>query len=1106
MSVKVWQEQVIIPTYEVGKPEKNPIFLEKRVYQGSSGKVYPNPVIEKIYDEKIDKAYSAIWMENKYVKIMLLPELGGRVQMAYDKIKERHFVYYNNVIKPALVGLTGPWISGGIEFNWPQHHRPSTFEATDYKIEENADGSITAWCSEVEKMFNQKGMAGFTLHPDKAYLEIRVKLYNRSLLPQTFLWWANPAVVVNDGYQSVFPPDVWGVYDHGKRDSSRFPIATGTYYKMDYSSGVDISRYKNIPVPTSYMAVKSDYCFMGGYENDAKGGILHVADRNQSPGKKQWTWGHSDFGQAWDRNLTDKDGPYIEIMCGVYTDNQPDFSWLMPNEQKTFTQYFMPYQELGLVKNASKEAMVTMDFEAAKASFKVYVTGDYTDLKVNIMHKGKTIYTKTLDMTPVHVLVDTVALPIGYTKQDVSIEVIDSMGRELVAWTPDEEEIHPTPPPATAAPEPEQLKTNEELYLHGLHLEQIRHATYNPMAYYEEALKRDPSDIRNNNAKGLLLMRRGALEEAETYFKRAVKKTTLRNPNPYDGEPLYNLGICQKLMGNYTEAYKNLYKATWNAAWKDSGYFAVAQITCINGDFALALEHAQDAIERNWNSHKARSLKASILRHLGRYEEALDWIEDSLEIDQFNMSSRYEQYLIESIQGHTTEADESLNELKALMRGHINSYLEYAIDYGNAGLYTEAFDFLNILAEGKAENQYPMVGYMMGAYAQLNGDLTLAKIYFEAAQKAPSTYCFPNKLEEMAALQIALTTNPNDGMAAYYLGNLFYDKLQYSKAVVLWESAAKQQPAFPTVWRNLALAYYNKLDKKEEARLVLEKAFALDTTDHRILMELDQLYRKIGKSPAERLAFLEQHPAGVEERDDLYLEVVTLNNTLENYDKAYALLMSRHFHPWEGGEGKVVGQYLHSIIEKAKLYLADNKAELALEWLAKTDSYPHNLGEGKLYGTSENDINYWKGIAYKMLGNESHAQLFFKLAQKGSSEPVQAFFYNDQQPDKILYQGLAARLLGNEKEARTIFNKMKNHGEEHIFETVKIDYFAVSLPDLAIFDEDFNNRNLMHCNYIMGLSYYGLGDNEKAKAYLTKVLELDQNHLGAQLHLAMCCV
>ena len=409
--VSVWEEEVIIPTYGIGKPDKNPMFFEKRIYQGSSGVVYPNPVIEKIYDEKQDKAYKGLFLENEYLKIMILPELGGRIQMAYDKIKQRHFIYYNQVIKPALVGLTGPWISGGIEFNWPQHHRPSTFSPIDYKIDENADGSKTVWVNEVEQMFHTKGLAGFTLHPDKAYIEIKAKLFNRSSLPQTFLWWANPAVKVNDHYQSVFPPDVNAVFDHGKRDVSTFPIATGTYYKVDYSPGTDISMYKNIPVPTSYMAINSEYDFVGGYEHDSQGGLLHVANHNTSPGKKQWTWGHSDFGQAWDRNLTDEDGPYIELMTGMFTDNQPDFTWLMPNEEKSFTQYFMPYRDLGVVKNATKDILLALDKKGNLAELKIYVTSFQKDINIYLSHNGEELFKDRASIDPKAVYFNRIGLP-----------------------------------------------------------------------------------------------------------------------------------------------------------------------------------------------------------------------------------------------------------------------------------------------------------------------------------------------------------------------------------------------------------------------------------------------------------------------------------------------------------------------------------------------------------------------------------------------------------------------------------------------------------------------------------------------------------------------
>jgi tetratricopeptide (TPR) repeat protein len=1061
--VRVWEEEILLPTYPVGEEEKNPIFLEKRVYQGSSGAVYPYPVVEKISDEKTDKPYHAFFLENEYLKIMVLPELGGRVQMAYDKIKKRHFVYYNQVIKPALVGLTGPWISGGIEFNWPQHHRPSTFLPVDCSIEENADGSKTIWCSEVERMFRTKGMQGFTLHPGKAYLEIKVQIYNRTPFPQTFLWWANPAVAVNDGYKSVFPPDVHAVFDHGKRDVSKFPVATGTYYKQDYSAGVDISRYKNIPVPTSYMAIESKYDFVGGYEDDTQAGLLHVASHHISPGKKQWTWGHGDFGRSWDRNLTDEDGPYIELMTGVYTDNQPDFSWLQPYEEKSWTQYFMPYSEVGYVKNATKEAIVNVETKDGKTDIILYTTAVYKNLRLSLTDKeGKVYLDKIVNTSPAEPYKTTVdtsyavgarrALPLQ--TNDLRFELRTEEGRLLLEYQAEKPDIKPIPDPARAAKDPKDIASIEQLYLTGLHLEQYRHATYNPFDYYREALSREPGDVRCNNAVGLLYLRKGRFAKAEPYFRKAIETLIERNPNPYDGEPYYNLGCCLKLQGKNDEAYKAFFKATWNAAWQDAAYFSLAQIDCIHQRWEDALDRVERSLIKNGHNHKARQLKASILRKLGRKEEALQWIEDSLKIDKFNVGCLREKALLT---GETLADLEKTYSLQ--LRQSEQDDLEYALDYAAAGLQEEA-------------------GVLKYSH-------------------------FPHRIEEVNLLQAAIKANPKDAKALYCLGNFWYSKREYPEAIDCWEKSAKIDNTFPTVLRNLALAYYNKLDKKEEAQQLLEKAFVLDTTDARILMELDQLYKKIGRTHRERLFLLELHLDLVEQRDDLCIERITLYNQLGEYAKAKDLMAQHQFHPWEGGEGKVTGQYILCRIELAKQAIAENRFAEALQLLLETETYPHNLGEGKLINAEENDIDYYKGIAYSKSGDKVQAQACFERATQGLSEPQQAFFYNDQQPDKIFYQGLAWRALGKEEKARSCFNKLIAYGEKHLFDTCKIDYFAVSLPDLAIWEDDLNVRNQIHCNYVMGLGYLGLNNKEKAQEYLSKINKLDINHQGAQVHLEM---
>ncbi|WP_299064570.1 DUF5107 domain-containing protein [uncultured Polaribacter sp.] len=1096
-TVKVWREKVVIPTYEVGTPEKYPVFLEKRVYQASSGAVYPHPVIEKISDTKVDKEWNAIYIENDYIKVMILPELGGRIQMAYDKVRERHFVYYNHVIKPALVGLTGPWISGGIEFNWPQHHRPSTYDPTDSVIEENEDGSKTIWVSELERMFRTKGMAGFTLHPDKAYIEIKAQLYNRTPHPQTFLWWANPAVAVNDHYQSVFPPDVNAVFDHGKRDVSEFPIAKGEYYKVDYSPGTDISNYKNIPVPTSYMAITSEYDFVGGYENDSKGGLLHIADHNVSPGKKQWTWGNGDFGKAWDRNLTDEDGPYIELMCGVYTDNQPDFTWMHPYEEKSFTQYFMPYYNVGVVKNATKEAMVNLEIVEGKARVKVHVTSTYNDGIVSLKGKNGVLLEEVVQLSPRNGFEQLIEIN-GSKFEDLEVSVSDKSGNVLVSWTPDKDLSTEIPDPATAAKEPSEIDSVEALFLQGLHLEQYRHATFNPMDYYEEALKRAPGDIRCNNAMGLLYLRKGQLEKAVSYFDTAIASMTKHNPNPYDGEAYFNRGLALNFLGKKKEAYASFFKSCWNAQWQDAGYFNLAQLDTFKGDVTKALDLIDRALIKNWHNHKARHLKVIILRKLGKLAEATKLIDDSLAIDKFNFGVLYERYLI-------SNKAEDLQAFKEIIRGYAHNYNEFSLDYAMAGQFDDAISLLKVFTNDN-ENVYPMVHYFMGWYFDQKGDAIQALECYKKAATMSEDYCFPNKIEEVLALQAAVKVNSKDCKAFYYLGNFWYANRQYTEAQTCWETSVKLNDGFAITHRNLSLLYFNKTAQRELARTHLEKAFSLDDTDARLLMELDQFYKKINVSVDERLALLEKHIDLTNSRDDLYLERVALYNTIGNFEKSSDLMSKRQFHPWEGGEGKVPFQYLTSQVELAKKHINLNNFDKAITCLEQAKIYPHNLGEGKLDGTQENDINYWLGCAYQGLGEQEKATKFFELASEGLSDPSPAIFYNDQQPDKIFYQGLALQKLNRNEEANIRFQNLINYGNEHMNDEVKLDYFAISLPDLLIWEEDLNDINKIHCNYLIGLGELGLNNHEKASASFGKVNLMDLYHLPAFLHSKLVAV
>ncbi|GGG62627.1 tetratricopeptide repeat protein [Paenibacillus radicis (ex Gao et al. 2016)] len=1106
-AVRIWEEEVTIPTYGIGAPDRNPMFLEKRVYQGSTGKVYPHPVVDKIEDEKKDQSYKLAILENEYVRIEIMPELGGRIYRALDKTNDYDFVYYNRVIKPALVGLAGPWISGGIEFNWPQHHRPNTYGPVEYRLTEGEDGSATVWISEIDRMYGTKVTAGFTLYPGKAYLEVSAQLYNRTTLPQTFLWWANPAVAVNDDTQSVFPPDVTAVFDHGKRDVSRFPIATGTYYKMDYSEGVDISRYRNIPVPTSYMAYKSDYNFVGGYDHGVQAGLLHVANHFVSPGKKQWTWGNGEFGQAWDRNLTDEDGPYIELMTGMYTDNQPDFTWLQPYEEKTFKQYFMPYKDVGVVKNASIDAAVNLevDEETGKATVLAYATSVFTGAVIELKGSRRSYFRETVELSPVSTFKSVVALDEGDLPHDLIVSIRDANGKLLISYRPAKPSIEEVPDAAQPLPEPQELRTNEQLYLAGLHLEQYRHATFEPASYYLEGLKRDPSDIRINVAYGTLLLRQGLFKEAEGHLRKAIASMTWRNPNPYDSEALYQLGLALKLQDRPEEAFAVFYKAVWSAAWQDAGYFNLARIASANGSFAEALELVDRALIRNSRNYKSRHLRAALLRKLGRLTEAVAYAKETLGIDVADFGAARELGLALAEQGLSAEADAAVAELGRLMRNDPHNYLSLASDYAESGLYAEAIDVLNVLvSQTPAADVYPMVYYTLGYLHERAGQPEQAAVARKAGQIAKPDYCFPNSLFELLVLESAVQADSSDARALYYLGNLLYDKKRHGEAIAKWEASRTLNDGFATVHRNLALAYFNKLGDSKAALESLEQAFACGPEDARVFYELDQLYKKLGYAPQVRLNGLEQHLNLVQLRDDLYLEYVALFNALGRHEEAAGKLAARKFHPWEGGEGKTTGQHVLSRVEWAKHEIAEGRYAHAAELLQEALVYPENLGEGKLDGAQENNVHYHLGRAYLGLQQTEQAERHFRIASQGLEEPASAMYYNDQPPDMIFYQGMAWQQLGDLKEAKRRFNKLIDYGEKHIRDDVKFDYFAVSLPDFLVFEDDLNKRNEIHCRYMIGLGLIGLGRYAEARVQLNEALAMEPNHQGAKLHLGLC--
>jgi tetratricopeptide (TPR) repeat protein len=1073
--VRCWEERVVIPTYPVQAADPNPMFLEKRVYQGSSGKVYPNAFTDRVALEKVDISYRAILLENEFIRLMILPEIGGRIHVGLDKTNHYDFFYRQQVIKPALVGLLGPWISGGVEFNWPQHHRPSTYMPVHASIEEHPDGGRTVWLSEHDPMQRMKGMVGICLSPGKAIVEAKVRLYNRTGLPQTFLWWANVAVSVHDEYQAFFPPDVSFVADHAKRAITSFPVARGLYYGVDYRPGTDISWYKNIPVPTSYMVTESKFDFCGGFDHSRKAGLIHTSNHHVAPGKKLWTWGNSEFGYAWDRNLTDEDGPYVELMAGAFTDNQPDFSWLQPYETKTVSQHWYPIQEIGPAKNANTEVAVNLEVDDAGVRMGVCVTSCRT-VRLLLAHSGHTLMEEELEMAPGHPYIRMIEAP-SSKPHEYRLAVLDSEGNELIAFQPEIPVERKLPEAASEPLPPEQIQSAEELYLTGLHLEQYRHATRLPEAYWREGLKRDPEDARLNNAMGLMYLRKGQFSQAEEHFVRAVRRLTIRNPNPYDGEPFYNLGLARMYMGKNSAAYDALHKSVWNYAWQSAGYYALACINCERGNPTLALEQAEQCLSTNTNNLKARALKASLLRKMGRTKEAEAIVSKTLTLDRLDFRMMAERFL-------ASRDKQDLDAYCLALEGDEQTLLDVSYDLAWAGLQDEAFALLKGCSQDSRWG-HPMLWYTLSWLASWLGLEQESRYYAAQGEAADPNYCFPARVEEMIVLEDALKRNPLSPKAQYYLGNLYYDKRRYEDAIACWRRSVELDSGFSIPWRNLGIAEFNVLQNPQEADRMYQRAFAANPADARVLYEWDQLKKRTGSvTPEERLRCLEEHRGLVANRDDLTVEYVTLLNQCGRWNEALQQLSARRFSPWEGGEGLVSAQYVHAHRSLGEAALVSERYADALRHFEDARNFPQNLGEGKHLLTLERDLDYFSGLAAEQLGETLLATRYWCAA----AAPLRAVSIHSY------FQAKALSALGEEQAAHSVLSSLAEFAATQIRTESKIDYFATSLPNLLLFDYDLQKRNRIESSVLSALASDGLGNREKAIRELEEVIRDDRNH------------
>jgi tetratricopeptide (TPR) repeat protein len=1087
--VKVWEESLVIPTYLTGEPEKFPLFYSGRAYQGAKGPVYPYPMLDELTDVREEKTYKALYLENDYIRICVLPEIGGRIFSALDKTNNYDFFYRQHVIKPALIGMLGAWISGGVEWNFPHHHRATSFMPVDYTLTENPDGSKTIWVGEMEIRHRMKWIIGLTLYPDKSYLEAKVKLFNRTPFAHSMLYWANVAVHASEDYQIIFPPSTEFATFHGKNQFSHWPISTDVFNRVDYTRGVDISWYKSHPAPTSFFAWNCEEDFLAGYDHGKEAGVVYVADHHTAPGKKFWTWGTGTQGLMWEKILTDRDGPYIELMAGAYSDNQPDYSWIQPYETREVKQYWFPLRKIQGLKKANLEAAVNLEVAPeGKARIGINTTSAHQGAKVVLEEKEKVLFAQIVDTAPDSPYFEEIELPPHVKEEHLHLILYSPSGKELISYIPVKRNGRKLPEPVKPPPTAEKIETVEGLYQTGLRLEQFYNPAFEPYPYYEEALRRDPENSLVNTALAILYLKRGMFSLAEKRLKLALHRVTKDYVRPKDGEAYYYLGIALRFQNRNKEAYDAFQKAAWSYAWRASSYYCLAELDCVRRDYAKALEFLDRSLSYNeWNL-RACSLKASLLRKMGKMEEASEITNRILQLDPLNFWAGNELYLQMAGKGQMVGANEYLDRLTTRMRDAVQNYLELAIDYGNCGLLDEAIDVLSRLETSKNRQsaQFPLVYYYLGYFLDNKGKEKDSPRYYTKASQMPPDYCFPFRLESIDVIGLALKKNPADARAPYYLGNLLFD-LQPEKAIELWESAVSLDRGFALAYRNLGWAYARVSNDIPKAIECLEKARILAQHEPRIYYELDQMYEAGGIPPRQRLALLAENHQVVEQRDNALSREIILLVQLGAYDRALELLQKHHFHVWEGG-GRIHSVFVDANLLQGQRHFVSKHYEEALQYYLDALEYPENLEVGKpVRGGGEPRVYYFIGTAYEAMGEGDKAREWFE-----HSVSVKAGW-----SESSFYQGMCLRKLGRQDESLQTLEGLKEFAQKRLQAAEVMDFFA------KFGERQSAAARRSQSHYLLGLSFLGMGEKEDARTEFEKACELDMNHYWAKHYLSM---
>ncbi len=959
--VRAWEGEIAIPTYPIYGADVNP-----KIFELEGSIVYPYTMQDHLSTVKEDRTYRAVFLENEYLKVTCLPQIGGRIHSVLDKTTNEQMFHLNNVIKPGLIAMRGAWVSGGIEWNrGPQGHTVTSFSPVNVVSQTHEDGSASLVIGYREMNFHTRWNVVLTLHPGKAYLDESIRIYNPTDGTHSYYFWNNTAFPCVPGTRFIYPMTLGT--DHGGTNFFQWPI----------DNGRDLTWLKNYDEPTSVFAYECAFDFFGAYEVDSDRGIVQYGNHEIITGKKAWTWGQSGDGLASQAALTDEDGPYIEVQSGPLR-TQADYGLLGPREEIAWREWWYPVHGLGDgFEYATRDAAVQTYRKDGDLEIRVLATGEFDDARCVITRDGTVLREETVDLSPVAPVVLTQT---GAAEAPVAIR-IETAEREVLA-----EYVSPLPIPERTPPpldEPDPVTTAEQAWLEGVTAEERIDRTAAREAY-ERALTFDADFVPALRSLAVLDLEAGLYDAAAERLEQALDR------NPKDDLLWYYLGAARLGQNRAEDAASCGYRVIGLLDERSLGYDLVGRALMRQGLHANAIRAFEQAVTLNPADSRARDHWLAALYAAGEYDLVAVEAAKARKADPLDfVRSALLAFVYPNLM------DDFVEEMKVLM-GRYEFEMENLVFFlDGLGLTEEALTLMDAayrrpipathhvqyLGPPSDMRDRPLPWYLMAHLANKLVRPIEERRYLDMARSVFPHYAFPSHVEFEAVLQYAIDADKNNPRPPLYLGNLYAGLGRLEEAVKAWEAAAALPNAPSVAYRNLGLYAWKENGDLERASALYEQAIAAFPEDQTLYRDAASILIARDKS-GEAIALIEGMPVERPRRGDVTVLLAETYNAVKKYDDTIALLDDSYFSNWENNnQSWRVWSKAH--LERGKQRLEAGNAEGALEDFEAALTYPENLGVGRSANPEEAEEHYWRGQALATLNRMDEAKSAWESGASG---------------------------------------------------------------------------------------------------------------------------